>query len=99
MNAIVILLLLSAATGFALGISFTWRAVLISSATIAVISAVLLHSAGFGALPGIAMIVACLTVHQLAYLMGAMSCGLNENRKTGERRTKAFGAWGWPKLH
>jgi hypothetical protein len=99
MNAIVILLMLSPATGFALGISFTWRAILISSATIAVISAAVLHNAGFGALPGIAMIVACLTVHQLAYLIGAVSSGLSENRKTGERRTKAFGAWGRPKLH
>jgi len=76
---------LSAATGFALGISFTWRAILISSVTFAIISAAVLHSAGFGALPGISIIVACLTVNQMAYLIGVASLS-SWGGKSHERR-------------
>jgi hypothetical protein len=38
---------------------------------LAVVSAAALQIQGFGALPGIAIVVACLTVNQLAYLVGA----------------------------
>jgi hypothetical protein len=54
MSAAVILLALSAATGFAVGTSFSWFAILISSSALAGLSAAALHIAGFDALPGIA---------------------------------------------
>jgi hypothetical protein len=64
------LLALSAATGLAVGTSFSWFAILISSIGLAVLSAAVLQIGGFGALSGIAIIVACLTVNQLAYFLG-----------------------------
>jgi hypothetical protein len=66
MTAVFVLLALSAATGLALGTSFSWFAILISSIVLAALSAAVLQIAGFGALSGIAIIVACLTVNQLA---------------------------------
>jgi hypothetical protein len=69
MGAVIILLALSAATGFALG-SFSWLAIAISGAALAVISSAALHIQGIGALPGIVIVVACLTVNQIAYLVG-----------------------------
>jgi len=70
MTAAVILLALGAAIGLALGTSFSWFAILISSLVLAALSAVVLQIAGFSALPGIAIVVACLTVNQLAYVVG-----------------------------
>jgi hypothetical protein len=40
---------------------------------LAFLSAVVLQHEGFGSLPGIAIIVACLTVNQIAYLIGVTS--------------------------
>ncbi len=71
MNAVIILLALSAVIGFALG-SFSWFAILISSVTLAVLSSGVLQMQGFGAYPGIAIVVSCLTVNQVAYLVGAL---------------------------
>jgi len=70
MGAAFILLALSASTGFAIGTSFSWFAILISSLAMAGLSAAVLHIAGFDALPGIAIIAGCLIVHQLAYAVG-----------------------------
>jgi hypothetical protein len=64
------LLALSAATGFAIGRAFSWFALVISGAILSMLSAVVLHAAGFGAVAGIASITACLTVNQVAYLLG-----------------------------
>jgi hypothetical protein len=72
MNAIFILLAVSAILGFVLGFYFSWIAILISGLVLAVISAIVLQKEGFGPLAGIATIVACLTVNQLAYLIGAI---------------------------
>ena len=69
MNAVVILLALSAVTGFALG-SFSWFAIALSSAALSVLSSAILQIQGFDAIPGIAIVVACLTVNQVAYLVG-----------------------------
>jgi hypothetical protein len=77
LTAALVLLALSAATGLAVGAS--WFAILISSVGLAVLSAVVLQVAGFDAISGIAIIVACLTVNQLAYFLGVM---LANRRKT-----------------
>ena len=71
MSAALILLALSAVIGLALGILFSWPAIAASSVGIAVLSSAILQIQGFGTLPGIAIVVACLTVSQIAYLAAA----------------------------
>jgi hypothetical protein len=66
----VILVALSALIGFALGTSFSWLAITASSVGLAVLSSAILQMQGFGALPGTAIVVACLTVNRMAYLAG-----------------------------
>jgi hypothetical protein len=56
--------------GFVLGCNFSWPAFLVSGLLLAIISAVVLQNANFGALAGIATIVACLTVNQISFLVG-----------------------------
>jgi hypothetical protein len=68
MNAVFILLTLSALVGFALGKSFSWPAVAAASIGIAVLSSVTLQIQGFDAVSGIAIVVVCLTLSQVAYL-------------------------------
>jgi CDP-diglyceride synthetase len=70
MSAVIILLALSAVIGFALGCSFSWFTILISSVVLAVLSSLVLQVQGFGALPGIAIVAACLAADQAAYLVG-----------------------------
>jgi hypothetical protein len=70
MTVVIVLLALSALIGFALGTSFSWLAIAASSAGIAVLSSMMLQIQGFGTLPGIAIVVACLTINQMAYLAG-----------------------------
>jgi hypothetical protein len=70
MNAVIVLLGLSVVTGFALG-SFSVFAIGISGLVLAVVSSAALHIQGFSAIPGIAIVVACLTVNQVAYLIAA----------------------------
>jgi hypothetical protein len=63
---------------------------------LATFSAAALRVPGFGALSGIAIIVACLTVNQLAYFARVVLANrrLKEANKSRERRKKA--ARGWP---
>jgi hypothetical protein len=70
MNAIFVLLAGSVILGLVLGLRFSWIAILVSGFVLAIISATVLQKAGFDYLEGIAIIVACLTVNQLAYLVG-----------------------------
>jgi hypothetical protein len=70
-NAIFILLAASAIVGLILGLYFSWMAILASSLVIAFLSAAVLHNDGFGLLAGMAIIAGCLSVNQLAYLIGA----------------------------
>jgi hypothetical protein len=77
MGAALILLTLSALIGFGLG-RFSWRAIATASVVLALLSAFVLQMQGFGTLPGIAIIVVCLTVSQAAYLV----------RRSIQRRTK-----------
>jgi len=101
MNAAFILLALSAATGFAVGTSFSWFAILISSTALAALSAAVLHVTGFDALSGIAIIATCLTVNQLTFVLGTVlaSRAAEETRKSRERHNKPAEARGWPNLH
>jgi hypothetical protein len=63
-----VLLLLSAGVGFA-SRAFSWFAVVIPWAVLALLSAAILHAAGFCAISGIASITACLTLSQTVYLV------------------------------
>ena len=71
MSVVLLLLALSALIGFGVGTSFRWPAIAASSVAIAVLSSVILQIQGFGTLPGIAIVVACLTVSQMGYLAAA----------------------------
>jgi hypothetical protein len=91
MTAGIVLLALSALIGFALGTSFSWFAIAASSIVIAVLSSAILQIQGVGALPGIAIVVACLAVNQMAYLAGAFGrpSGLFQkqaDKEPGQRR-------------
>jgi hypothetical protein len=93
---VLILLALSVLLGFALGNFFSCYAVLTSSLALAVLSAAVLQIKDFGALSGIAIITCCLTVHQLAYLMGATRA--KSGPTEGEKKSPAD-ARGWGELH
>jgi hypothetical protein len=69
MSVVVVLLAVSAVTGFALG-SFSWLAIAMSGFLLALIASAALHLEGFSSLPGIAIVVTCLSVNQMAYLAG-----------------------------
>jgi hypothetical protein len=70
MNTITALLGVSAFGGLVLGFYFSWRTILVSGLIVAIVAATVLQWEGFGALAGIAIIVACLTVNQISYLTG-----------------------------
>ena len=71
MNAILFLLAMSTLVGLVLGAYFRWIALVVSGVTLAILAATVLQIEGFSFLAGIATIVVCLTVNQLAYLIGA----------------------------
>jgi hypothetical protein len=70
MEVVFVLLAVSAIGGLVLGFYLSWMAILASGLVLAIVSATLLQMEGFGFLPGIAIIVVCLTVNQIAYLIG-----------------------------
>ena len=72
MNAVIVLFALSAVTGFALR-SLSWLALGACGVMLAVLSSAALHVQGFSALPGIAIVAACLTVNQIAYVAGLLA--------------------------
>jgi hypothetical protein len=72
MNAAIVLLALSAVTGFALR-SLSWLALGACGVMLAVLSSSALHVQGFSMLPGIAIVAACLTVNQIAYVAGVLA--------------------------
>jgi hypothetical protein len=77
MTVVLLLLALSALIGFGLGATFRWPAIAASSVGIAILSSAILQIQSVGALPGIAIVVACLTVSQMGYLAAA---SLREDR-------------------
>jgi hypothetical protein len=70
MNAILILLAVNAILGLVLGFYFSWKAIAVSALVLAFLSAAVLQNEGLGFLAGIGIIVICLTVNQMAYLIG-----------------------------
>jgi hypothetical protein len=71
MSSILILLALSALSGFVLGIDhFSRPAILAAGAVLVPLSTVVLQNQDFDALSGISVIVACLTINQAAYVVG-----------------------------
>jgi hypothetical protein len=68
MGGVLILLALSVLIGLVLGGRFSWLGIGAVGIALALLAAVVLHLQGFGALSGIAIIVACLTVNQVSYL-------------------------------
>jgi hypothetical protein len=90
MNPILFLLAASSLLGLVLGFYFSWLAIGVSGLVLAFLSAVVLQHEGFGSLAEIAIIVACLTVNQIACLIGVMSVnrgidGYLRTSPTGER--------------
>ena len=71
MSSVILLSTLSVVVGVALG-RFSWHAIAISGGALALLSSMVLHKEGFGALGGIAVIFLCLTLSQLAYLAGVV---------------------------
>jgi hypothetical protein len=70
MTSILILLALSALSGFVIGKSrFAWPALVVTGAVLTPLAAVVLQWQGFAPLPGIFTIVACLVVNQVAYVL------------------------------
>jgi hypothetical protein len=63
-----ILFAVSLIAGFALE-RFSWRALAMSSAALGVLAAAVLQRQGLEPLPGIVIVVACLVIHQAAYLL------------------------------
>jgi membrane protein implicated in regulation of membrane protease activity len=80
-TGIILLLALSALIGFALGTSFSWFAIAASSVGIAVLSSMILQIQGFSSLPGIGVVVALLTINQMAY---SLTSGLFEKQADKE---------------
>jgi hypothetical protein len=70
MGAVLILLALSVLIGLVLGGRFSWLGIGAVGIALALLAAAVLQLQGFGALSGIAIIVACLTVNQVSYLAG-----------------------------
>ena len=82
MSPILILLALSALSGFVLGIGhFSWPAILVAGAVLAPLSTIVLQNQDFDALSGISVIVACLTINQAAYVVGTIRA--NDGPKDG----------------
>jgi hypothetical protein len=76
MTVVLLLLTLSALIGFGVGTSFRWwPAIAASSVGIAVLSSAALQIQSFGTLPGIAIVIACLTVSQMGYLAASLRRG------------------------
>jgi hypothetical protein len=86
MTAVILLLALSALIGFMLGRSFSWFAIAASSTGIALLSSAILQMQGFGALPGIAIVVACLTINQIAFYLSSGLFQKQANEEPGQRR-------------
>jgi hypothetical protein len=86
MTVVIVLLALSAGTGLALGALFNWYAIAISGPPLALLSAAVLQIAGFGALWGIAIVVACLTLSQIAYvIMGVTLAHISSGESPNEK--------------
>jgi hypothetical protein len=75
----------SATLGLA-GFFFSWIAILVSGSVLAILAATVLQHESFGLLAGIAIIVACLTLNQIAYLIGATLVHRTANKRYASPR-------------
>ena len=90
MTAVFILLALSAVVGLALSSFAWWLPIVASGVTLAVLSATMLQIEGVGPVPGIAIITACLTMNQVAYLIVlARRSSHNRNAVKSQRKQRA----------
>jgi hypothetical protein len=89
MTAVFILLALSAVIGFALSAFAWWPLIVAASVTLAVLSATVLQIEGFGTIPGVAIITACLTMNQVAYLIGLVRSGSHNIAGKGQQKQRA----------
>jgi hypothetical protein len=81
-DPVLALFAVSAVVGLVLGFFFSWLTIAAAGVLLAVISATVLHKAGFGFFAGVVTIVACLTVNQIAYLIG-MELAASRRRRDG----------------
>jgi hypothetical protein len=88
MTAVFILLALSTAIGFALS-AFAWWPLIVASLPLAVLSATVLQIEGFGTVPGVAIITVCLTINQVAYLIGFVRSGSHNIAGKGQQKQRA----------
>jgi hypothetical protein len=70
LNPVLTLFAASAVIGLVLGFYFSWLTIAATGVLLALIAATVLHKEGFGFLGGVATIVACLSINQIAYLIG-----------------------------
>jgi hypothetical protein len=83
--SIFILLAVSGLSGFAIGKSSSWPALIAAGAVLAALGAVVFQGQGFTALSGIFTIVGCLVVNQVAYVLGRGFTGATRQRRTTRR--------------
>jgi hypothetical protein len=88
MIAVFILLALSAVIGFALSAFAWWPLIVACGVTLAVLSATVLQIEGFSTIPGIAIITACLTMNQVAYLVGLVRRGSHHSNIAAKSQQK-----------
>ena len=89
MTAVFILLALSAVVGFALSAFAWWPVIVASGVALAVLSATVLQIEGFGAIPGVAIITASLTIKQVAYAIGFLRSGSHNIAGKGQQKQRA----------
>jgi hypothetical protein len=101
MTVIFLLFVPSALSGFVIGKSFSWRALAVARAALALLTAIMLQGQGFTPLAGISTIVACLIVNQLAYLLAILILTSNAKLPATRSHTAAHTVLAafWRRLH
>jgi hypothetical protein len=79
MSAACILLALSAVIGLVLSTLTWWPAIVASDVILAGLFSMVLQIEGFRTIPGIAIITVCLTMSQVAFLIGLVRRGSRNN--------------------
>jgi hypothetical protein len=86
MSAACILLVLSAVIGLVLSTLTWWPAIVACEVTLAGLFSMVLQIEGFRTIPGIAIITVCLTVSQVAYLIGLVRRRGSRNNIASKRQ-------------
>jgi hypothetical protein len=85
MSAACILLALSAVMGLVLGTLTRWPAIIACDVFLAGLFSMVLQIEGFRTIAGIAIVTVCLTISQVAYLIGLVKRG-SRNNIAGKRQ-------------